>query len=946
MDPCPVLVGRQQEMAELRKLLDAGGGVAVISGEAGIGKSRLVRECAAEAAQRGRVVLWGRPEEVAQPGPYALIVDLLESIVERGNADVKREGRALEHDLMQPPSNRATLSAPGPRAISAEIRGLIARTGSRPMVVLEDIHRTDEASHSVMLHLARAAKDDEHTLIASVRTEGVHLTSSLSRLMDTLGRDRIATLLSLAPLDADETSTMLQLLWGRKPQPEELANLLSLGEGIPFFIEEIALAGDTETSGVPRNIKQSMNTQLEGLGGDAAGVVRAASLLAGALDLRVLSEACGMSADSIAACLSAATKTGILIDTQGRLLFRHALVREAISSEIPSVQSMQLHSRLAKAIESVHAQALDLFAMELARHNKEAGNYDLAGQYAIRGALRAVTLAALDEARAAFQLCLELGGNRATAMRGLAEVEFREGNEEESVRLFREAANEFASTGETIEAARTMGRLAWALRNRARVAEVTAAVDQGLALLSDSKHRAYVELLVQKGQMLSFLFDKFSEARPILEQALALATPIEEDALIAEALDGLAQATDWLADKTSTLAFGERAINSAASSGSPEVIGRTHHNHAIKLASYGFPLEGLNVLATGRRHLQESFGRAGVSALDVAEAWIQWLRGRPTEVAELAAKGQAAWQRWRGYLRILEVWAALTQAQVELAESRVAAAWEGVGGKQVREALRADEGNHELRQVMYSDALLRIEMGPAEEALWATDAVVQLDRSGSSETFDRGQGLVLRAQCATKFAELSLAEASIRELRDLLDQSWSYPYLLAHAEQIEGQIAHSRGNYAEASEHLTASVELFSDCGNDSDRARSHRLLAESMLAQGDRETGVTNLRHSVELAVGAGSTAEVNLADSLLRSVGVRRRAGRPRIDRGAQTLSPRETEVAVLVAAGETNAGIARQLYLSERTVQDHISNALRRLKLNGRAALAAWAVHQGLV
>src|SRR5437867_6339905 len=91
MDPCPILVGRQQEMATLRGLIDAGGGVAIVSGEAGIGKSRLVREFAAEAAERGRVVLWGRPEEVAQPGPYALIVDLLESIAERQTTDDVRE---------------------------------------------------------------------------------------------------------------------------------------------------------------------------------------------------------------------------------------------------------------------------------------------------------------------------------------------------------------------------------------------------------------------------------------------------------------------------------------------------------------------------------------------------------------------------------------------------------------------------------------------------------------------------------------------------------------------------------------------------------------------------------------------------------------------------------------------------------------------------------------
>ncbi|MGH2784300.1 MAG: ATP-binding protein, partial [Actinomycetota bacterium] len=170
MDPCPVLVGREQELAALRAVLDAGGGVAIVSGEAGIGKSRLVREFANEAVARGRLDLWARPEEVAQPGPYALIVDLLESIAERGGGSIKTEARTLIAELSRTDESDQR-PAPSPRTVAAEIRGLVSQLKGSPLIVMEDLHWADERSHSVILHLMRAARDDQHVVIATMRPE-------------------------------------------------------------------------------------------------------------------------------------------------------------------------------------------------------------------------------------------------------------------------------------------------------------------------------------------------------------------------------------------------------------------------------------------------------------------------------------------------------------------------------------------------------------------------------------------------------------------------------------------------------------------------------------------------------------------------------------------------------------------------------------------------------
>src|SRR5439155_19167436 len=99
------------------------------------------------------------------------------------------------------------------------------------------------------------------------------------------------------------------------------------------------------------------------------------------------------------------------------------------------------------------------------------------------------------------------------------------------------------------------------------------------------------------------------------------------------------------------------------------------------------------------------------------------------------------------------------------------------------------------------------------------------------------------------------------------------------------------------------------------------------------------------DLASASAAIVERNRAEAGLRSRGVRPRAGRPRRAQnadGISDLSPRESEIAALVAIGDTNVEIGSKLFLSERTVQDHISHALKKLSLSVRWALASWAVN----
>jgi DNA-binding NarL/FixJ family response regulator len=296
---------------------------------------------------------------------------------------------------------------------------------------------------------------------------------------------------------------------------------------------------------------------------------------------------------------------------------------------------------------------------------------------------------------------------------------------------------------------------------------------------------------------------------------------------------------------------------------------------------------------------------------------------------------------------MMEVWAALEQRHTSWAEKRILSSWDELGGIQVRAECLAGKANEEGRHILYAETLALVHEKRYDEAISVGSALVELDRTSSPEAFDRGQALILLTQALIAAGDAEAARLNLDLLNDLLAHSCPYPYLSAHATELEGSIRMMSGEFAGASEMFNEAARTLEDCSNHSDRARCTREAAEALAAnESPRGEIVGLLRSARALAEESGATAEQDRIDALLRSVGVRPRSGRPRRKESGSVLSAREAEVAVLVAAGETNAGIARELFLSDRTVQDHITNALKKLGLSGRAGLAAWAAREGLV
>jgi DNA-binding NarL/FixJ family response regulator len=213
------------------------------------------------------------------------------------------------------------------------------------------------------------------------------------------------------------------------------------------------------------------------------------------------------------------------------------------------------------------------------------------------------------------------------------------------------------------------------------------------------------------------------------------------------------------------------------------------------------------------------------------------------------------------------------------------------------------------------------------------------------EKFDLGYSLSLHARAAYLAHSQEEAIQVVGELERFLVDA-PYPYLLATAIELRGLLS-AAVDPENAAQLFEEAARGFGDLANSLDQARCLLLAAKSMASDGDsKTTAIALLRKARELADSSESRDQQNRIEALMRTLGVRPRAGRPRGKTVEGALSPREAEVVVLVAVGASNADIGHRLYLSDRTVQDHITHALRKLGLSSRAALASWAAKQGMI
>lgn len=397
------LVGRTEQLAEMRqgwRQAQAGRmSVILVSGEAGIGKTRLCAELATRIGRQGAAVLYGRCDEEAVT-PFQPFVEALAHHLEHTDAEVlarQLDGGGGELARLLPQLGRALPDLPPPlrgrpgsdryrlfEEATALVRGL---SRERPvLLVLDDLHWADAATVAMLRQLLRGWRSSRVLVVATYRPTELEPERPFGRLLDELPRELTARRCDLRGLDREEVAGLVAQLARREPPQDFARRLHAETAGNPFFVREVlrhllerrivdpqdgVWPGDAGgwRAGVPESVAATIGRRLDRLAPPTNLALRRAAVIGREFPTAVLAAVCDGELE-LPPALDEAAAAGV-IEPRGEparaYAFSHALVHEAIYGSIGAAERGAVHLRVGEAYESLPEER-DLHETELARH--------------------------------------------------------------------------------------------------------------------------------------------------------------------------------------------------------------------------------------------------------------------------------------------------------------------------------------------------------------------------------------------------------------------------------------------------------------------------------------------------------------------------------------------------------------------------------------------------
>ena len=422
---CPVLVGRDEEARRLRAALAAAGtgrgSTVFLSGEAGIGKSRLVREIARAAGESGLPVLAGRAVAGGAPTPFRPFAEALTSAGRAGRLPAGEElgpfrpvlGRLIpEWRPPQPVPGEETPVFLG-EAVLRLLRALAPQAGC--VLVLEDLHWADQETLTLLEYLADNLAAERVLCLATLREAGYQEGGEAAALASALAARGSAAILALGRLGPTAMADMARACLDTAHLPAAVHEFVAgRAEGIPFLVEEVLAglvgegalterdgrwhAADLSTPGVPATFADAVRRRLDGMSAESRRVIGAAAVLGRRFDWMLLGPVTGLSGAAVVAALRDGTDLQLVVAERDGFRFRHALTHEAVLAGLLPPERTMLAGHALAAAEAAHPGLPGAWCTLAADLAGRAGDTSRAGALLLEAGRRDLAAGALASA--------------------------------------------------------------------------------------------------------------------------------------------------------------------------------------------------------------------------------------------------------------------------------------------------------------------------------------------------------------------------------------------------------------------------------------------------------------------------------------------------------------------------------------------------------------------
>jgi DNA-binding CsgD family transcriptional regulator len=988
----PGLFGRNQEIEIIHNALqstrESQGQCLLISGDAGIGKSRLTAAAQESALQDGFLLFNGVCFEQDTTLPYGPWMDVLRQFIARKTPQeieaILAENAPIILKLIPelsiylnntPPVPDLAPEADKRRLFEALLRFFAHLANEHPLlIVLEDLHWGDETSLELLHFCARRFTQSPILLICTYRQDQV--SPQLKRFLAQMNRERLAMEIHLSPLPRQHIAEMIRAIFEieRPIKLDFLDLIVQLTGGNPFFVEEV-LKSLVQTGGiylsngtwerrpvvelqVPTSTRDAVQSRLETLSEESRQLVTLMSVAGRQSSFELLQALTKMDEWELIQRLKELIEAQLVVESApDQFAFRHELTREAVYSGLMQRERRAQHRMIAETVEEVLAGSLELYQANLALHYQKSGQWEKALQYARKAGEKALALHAPREAFEHYSQAIEAG--QKLSVPPDIELHRARGLASQLIGNFDTAFSDFTAC---LEIARTLNN---------QSAEWQALLD--LALLMEGRNYA------QSGEY--------------NQQALSLARQLNNHAMIGRSLIRLAiwytnmnQAQEGAVaireaydifeglDDPHCLALALSAEGNIYMNGGNFQKGSACYLQAIPLFKKVGDLQGqfdclINLSLGGALDLYYteppmiSISRAR----RYAEGALEIARQMSSQSDEVIAMIRLAMiLRTQGrYGQAYE----LAQNATALAEELEHAEWSSFGWAAQAEIHR-DLLNLDLARKYYERSLERVDQSGNLEIKYTVMANLarvhldqnQLDLAANllNDTLPDEDHVQTMAQRLIQygFARLALEEGNPQKTIEILDRLLSSSIELSGQEDLQSPyLNYMRGDalrrlnrHAEGRQSLQKARAAAVDLGAFPLIWRISHSLARLEYCE-DIQQAEHEINHAKEIIT---LLAEVvpdrelrthfrEKAFSLLAAVTEEANPSEGQAAHGP--LTARELEVVALIKAGKSNQEIADTLVLSKRTVEKHISNILSKLMLNTRAQIIVWGLQNDL-